>query len=123
MLGGDKSQRINQIIAAERIVRNDEVVGSIPTSSTKTFNHLRAPLKTSLSHCCPNSKALPGKSASIVLSGLHPRVPQRCSALRRDAGGVKFQTSRALRPAHVSRSAILRSEVGVPSMLAPSGQS
>src|ERR1700722_5364913 len=25
----------------ERIVRNDEVVGSIPTSSTKSFNHLR----------------------------------------------------------------------------------
>ena len=24
----------------ERIVRNDEVVGSIPTSSTKLFNHL-----------------------------------------------------------------------------------
>jgi hypothetical protein len=26
----------------ERIVRNDEVVGSIPTSSTKSFNHLRS---------------------------------------------------------------------------------
>jgi hypothetical protein len=25
----------------ERIVRNDEVVGSSPTSSTKSFNHLR----------------------------------------------------------------------------------
>ena len=28
----------------ERIVRNDEVVGSSPTSSTKSFNHLRYPI-------------------------------------------------------------------------------
>jgi hypothetical protein len=31
---GDKSRRISEMIAGERIVRNDEVVGSIPTSST-----------------------------------------------------------------------------------------
>jgi hypothetical protein len=35
--------RINQLITAGCIVRNDEVVGSIPTSSTKLliFPHLR----------------------------------------------------------------------------------
>ena len=34
---GDNSTRINQMIADGRIVRNDEVVGSIPTSSTKVL--------------------------------------------------------------------------------------
>jgi len=33
--------RINQMSMAVHIVRNDEVVGSIPTSSTKSFNNLR----------------------------------------------------------------------------------
>jgi hypothetical protein len=33
---GVNSNRISQMIAAGRIVRNDEVVGSIPTSSTKS---------------------------------------------------------------------------------------
>ena len=31
---GDKSNRISQMSTADAIVRNDEVVGSIPTSST-----------------------------------------------------------------------------------------
>jgi hypothetical protein len=31
---GDKSRRISEMITADYIVRNDEVVGSIPTSST-----------------------------------------------------------------------------------------
>ncbi len=37
---GDKSKRISEMITADYIVRNDEVVGSIPTSSTKSFNNL-----------------------------------------------------------------------------------
>ena len=32
---GVKSNRVNHVVAADAIVRNDEVVGSIPTSSTK----------------------------------------------------------------------------------------
>jgi hypothetical protein len=40
---GDKSRRIKKMITADYIVRNDEVVGSIPTSSTISFNYL-APL-------------------------------------------------------------------------------
>jgi hypothetical protein len=31
---GVMSNRINQMISGERVVRNDEAVGSIPTSST-----------------------------------------------------------------------------------------
>jgi hypothetical protein len=34
-----KSNRINWLMLGERIVRNDEVVGSIPTSSTKSHNY------------------------------------------------------------------------------------
>jgi hypothetical protein len=37
---GDKGNRINQMITADAIVRNDEVVGSIPTSSTKLPRYL-----------------------------------------------------------------------------------
>ena len=37
---GDKSRRISEIITAGHIVRNDEVVGSIPTSSTNPLNGL-----------------------------------------------------------------------------------
>ena len=47
---GVMSSRINQMIAGERIVRNDEVVGSIPTSSTNfsiTCSH-------SSTESCPN---------------------------------------------------------------------
>jgi hypothetical protein len=36
----EKSRRISQIITAERVVRNDEAVGSIPTSSTNLFYQL-----------------------------------------------------------------------------------
>jgi hypothetical protein len=47
---GAKSKRINQLITADSIVRNDEVVGSIPTSSTNfsiTCSH-------SSTESCPN---------------------------------------------------------------------
>ena len=37
---GVNSNRINQLMMADYIVRNDEVVGSIPTSSTNLLNHL-----------------------------------------------------------------------------------
>ena len=37
---GDKSRRIKRMMMADYIVRNDEVVGSIPTSSTNLLNHL-----------------------------------------------------------------------------------
>ena len=37
----------------KRIVRNDEVVGSIPTSSTK-FSITYKAYPKSLSHCCPH---------------------------------------------------------------------
>ena len=40
---GVNSNRINQLMMADSIVRNDEVVGSIPTSSTKFLNHLAPP--------------------------------------------------------------------------------
>ena len=36
----EKLSRFNQMTMAGLIVRNDEVVGSIPTSSTKPFNNL-----------------------------------------------------------------------------------
>jgi hypothetical protein len=37
---GAKSNTISHMIAADAIVRNDEVVGSIPTSSTNLFKRL-----------------------------------------------------------------------------------
>jgi hypothetical protein len=37
---GDKSRRIKRMMTEDYIVRNDEVVGSIPTSSTNLLNYL-----------------------------------------------------------------------------------
>jgi hypothetical protein len=42
----DKSQRISQIITAGRVVRNDEAVGSIPTSSTMMVPSLSSNSRT-----------------------------------------------------------------------------
>jgi hypothetical protein len=51
---------------------------------------LQAPLKHSLSHCCPNSKALPGKSASQFF---RPGIPPRRTHA---AGGMLITRSRVL---------------------------
>jgi hypothetical protein len=45
---GAKSNAISHMIVADVIVRNDEVVGSIPTSSTKSFNILLSFISGSL---------------------------------------------------------------------------
>jgi hypothetical protein len=46
---GAKPNRINHMMLADPIVRNDEVVGSIPTSSTNLLNHLATIAAISLS--------------------------------------------------------------------------
>jgi len=40
MKNAERASRIKQMTTADYIVRNDEVVGSIPTSSTNSLNNL-----------------------------------------------------------------------------------
>jgi hypothetical protein len=70
---GVMSNRINRIHAADRIVRNDEVVGSIPTSSTilsitwhrRFSNHVPLRSKTQLMATgCPRRDS----TMSIILA-------------------------------------------------------
>ena len=68
---GVTSNRINQIIAADRIVRNDEVVGSSPTSSTifwlNVFNGFNRAAFGLYNFCTTDSKPkIPDKEPELT---------------------------------------------------------
>ena len=66
LVGSTCSQRVSTCLCGaiaqlgERIVRNDEVVGSIPTSSTKSFSNLQAAFSNHLHLRCTRVRPMSG---------------------------------------------------------------